>query len=78
MTKSVFTESYKKLCELLVDARKNASMTQQQVANKLNRPQSFVTKYEKGERRLDIIELIEIVDILNIDIIKIIKAIQKN
>ena len=41
------------------------NITQEQLAQKLNRPQSFVSKYENCERRLDIIEFIEICKALN-------------
>ena len=60
MPKSQFTDDYKKFCTLLVQARKEAKMTQAQVSETLSKPQSYVSKYESGERRLDIIELLEI------------------
>ncbi len=43
-------------------------MTQSEVAAYLNVPQSFVSKYERGERRLDIVELLRIIEILDLDI----------
>ncbi len=49
-----------KLIELLRAVRKEAGLTQADVARKLRRPQSFVSKYEIGERRLDLIELREV------------------
>lgn len=52
---------------LLIEARKNAQLTQVQLAEKLNIPQSFVSKYERGERRLDFTEFIEISELLGID-----------
>lgn len=58
--KSAFTAEYKRLCTLLREARDKAGLTQQQVARRLNRPQSYVSKYESGERRLDVIEFIRI------------------
>lgn len=42
-------------------------MTQAQVAEKLGRPQSFVAKYEGGERRLDIIEFLDVTAVLDTD-----------
>lgn len=45
---------------LLLDARKRSGLTQRQLAEILRRPQSFVSKYESGERRLDVLELLEI------------------
>lgn len=44
-------------------------MTQVQIAEKLGRPQSFISKYERGERRLDFSEFMELADVLGIDII---------
>jgi len=66
--KSVHTHAYKVLQEQLVAARRKADMTQEELAKRLKRPQSFVAKYEGGERRLDIIELLEIAAILEIEI----------
>jgi transcriptional regulator with XRE-family HTH domain len=44
----------------LKQARVEAALTQVEVANKLERPQSFVSKIESGERRVDIVELNEL------------------
>ncbi len=53
---------------LLIEARKNAHLTQVQLAERLNIPQSFISKYERGERRLDFTEFIEISELLGIDV----------
>jgi ribosome-binding protein aMBF1 (putative translation factor) len=55
--KSIYSAEYQRLCALLRDLRQEAGLTQVQVAAKLDVPQSFVSKYESGERRLDVIEL---------------------
>jgi transcriptional regulator with XRE-family HTH domain len=47
----------KKLQALLRQIRVEAGLTQEEVARRLDRPQSFVSKYETGERRPDILEL---------------------
>lgn len=49
--------AYEALCARLREARKQAGLTQEDVARLLNRPQSFVSKFETGERRLDVVEL---------------------
>ena len=67
MSKSIHTAEHVKLRELLIAARKAAGLTQQEVANILGRPQSFVAKYEVGERRLDVIEFIAVVRALGTD-----------
>ena len=66
MTKSVFTDEYKLFLEALIAARKNKGVTQVQLAKALNKPQSYVSKYENGERRLDVIETFEILLALNV------------
>lgn len=45
--------------------RREKGLTQAQVAARLDRPQSFVSKYESGERRLDLIELRAVADALD-------------
>lgn len=67
MTKSVFTDKYEQFRLRLIDVRKNNGLTQVQLAKKLSRPQSFVSKVERGERRLDVIEFFEVARALGID-----------
>lgn len=62
MEKSIYSAEYQQLCALLRQLRLEAGLTQVQVAERLNVPQSFVSKYESGERRLDIIELRHVAD----------------
>ena len=67
MIKSVHSEPYSVFAALLVGARKGAGMRQIELAQKLNKPQSFVSKFECGERRLDVIEFLVIMDALGAD-----------
>lgn len=53
---------------MLVNARLASGLTQVQVAAILNKPQSYVSKYENGERRLDFAEFIEISEILGVNV----------
>jgi transcriptional regulator with XRE-family HTH domain len=46
--------------DVLRAARKSAGVTQQALAGKLHHPQSFVAKYENGERRIDVVEFVEV------------------
>tara|TARA_R100000656_G_scaffold81110_1_gene59419 strand:+ start:244 stop:483 length:240 start_codon:yes stop_codon:yes gene_type:complete len=59
MVKAFHTERYAKLIEGLVAARHKAGLTQQQVADRLGKPQSYVAKIEGGERRLDLAEFVD-------------------
>lgn len=70
--KSTHKPEYKKLLEELIAARKEADITQQALAKSLKKPQSFVSKYEQGERRLDVIELTKIAEAIGIDYKKLV------
>jgi transcriptional regulator with XRE-family HTH domain len=67
LTKSVFTPTYSRFRELLTEAREGAGLTQAVLAHRLNRPQSYVSKFERGERRLDVVEFLEVAQALRID-----------
>lgn len=58
---------YVQVRALLVQAREQAGLTQTEVAKRLNRVQSFVSKYELGERRLDVVDFIAVCDCLGVD-----------
>lgn len=64
MTKSVFTSAYRRFLDLLIQTRKSQCITQVQMAEALKKPQSYISKYESGERRLDVIETLEILKVL--------------
>ncbi|EGY02479.1 XRE family transcriptional regulator [Nitrospirillum viridazoti Y2] len=67
MPKSLRTPRQLQLQSLLADLRKSKNLTQAEVANRLKRPQSFVAKYEGGERRLDVVEFIDVAEALGVD-----------
>ncbi|MCW5260857.1 XRE family transcriptional regulator [Verminephrobacter eiseniae] len=67
MVKSLHTPEYEYFRTLLVAVREKARLTQSEVSNRLFHPQSFVAKYEGGERRLDLLELIEVCKALDVD-----------
>ena len=75
---SIFREEYKTFLKLLIAARQQAGLTQQTVADALKRPQSFVSKYENGERRLDVVEYLRISEIIGFDPCQIIRELQIN
>lgn len=57
MQKSLYTKERLILCQLLHDLRKKSGMQQVELAKKLDEYQSFISKYESGERRLDLVEI---------------------
>lgn len=57
MEKSIYSQEYQRFLELLRETRETKGLTQTQVAEKLGQTQSFISKVERGERRLDIVEL---------------------
>lgn len=57
MRGSLHTPRYRKFMVRLKQARAHAGLTQAEAAAKLRKPQSFVSKSESGERRVDVIEL---------------------
>jgi transcriptional regulator with XRE-family HTH domain len=62
---------YARLVEMLVAVRHLAGVRQQKLAEKLGKPQSFIAKYEGGERRFDLIEFIAIARALGADPVKL-------
>ena len=67
MAKWTTQERYNLLRELLIDARKKAGLLQKDVGKRLKNTQSFVSKIERGERKLNPIEFMDICYILEID-----------
>jgi len=65
MTNNIYSEDYKKFITKLKEARIKAGFTQKQVAEKLAKPQSYVSKSESGERRLDVTELKKFAELYN-------------
>ena len=69
MEKSLYSAKQKTLLALLRQVRSDAGLRQDDVAKRLRKPQSFVSKYESGERRLDILELREICTALGLRLV---------
>ena len=57
MSKSIYSRDYRDIIERLKIGRIEAGLAQQEVADKLGKPQSYISKIESGERRLDVAEL---------------------
>jgi len=71
---SVFTQRHQEFIRFLVATRKAAGITQVELAARLGRHQSFVSKLERGERRVDVIEFCQVAEALGHDPSKLLGA----
>jgi transcriptional regulator with XRE-family HTH domain len=67
VTRSIYTARHDALRLALIRARKAAGLTQTELAAKLQRGQSWVSKYERGELRLDVVEFFEVTTAIGTD-----------
>jgi len=67
LARGIHDARYKRLIDALADARRETGLTQLELAQRLGRRQQFVSKYESGERRLDVIEFADIARLLGLD-----------
>jgi len=68
MPNPIHNANYQVFRDMLVQARLTRGMLQSQIADKLRKNQSFVSKYERGERRLDFPEFLEVAEALEINV----------
>jgi ribosome-binding protein aMBF1 (putative translation factor) len=64
---------YGRLRQILVDARKSKELTQQELAKRLSRTQSWVCKCEAGTAKIDVIEFLDIASAIGIDPCRLIR-----
>ena len=67
MPKSLFTRRHTQLRKLLMKARKDAKLTQVQLAARLQRRQAYISRIERGERRIDVVEFIDLARAIGFD-----------
>ena len=67
MTHPLHEPRYQRIAALLTELRKARGLLQQDVADRIGRPQGFVSKVESGSRRLDVIELLDFLRALDAD-----------
>ena len=77
MEKSVHTREYRVLLELLREARSKANLTQVALARRLGQSQSLLSKYERGEVRLDVIQLRRFCKAIDFDFLKFIELLER-
>jgi transcriptional regulator with XRE-family HTH domain len=73
MDKAIHSAAQDALCRMLRERREQAGLRQIDVATRLGEPQSFVSKYESGERRLDLIEIRQICEALDVPFLEFIE-----
>jgi transcriptional regulator with XRE-family HTH domain len=61
----------------MIAARKDAKLTQATLAKAIEKPQSFVAKYENGERRLDVVEFLIVAHAIGVDPCEILRTVEK-
>ena len=76
--KSLFSPRYDAFLRLLKEARNSAGLSQADAAKKLGRPQSFLSKIENGERRVDVVELIEFCEVYGISAADLVVRLQRS
>lgn len=77
VSSSLHTRDYDRFRSLLIAARKKAGLNQAELAKRLGRPQSFVSKFERGERRLDVIEFKSVAEALGLDALRLLRRLYR-
>jgi transcriptional regulator with XRE-family HTH domain len=77
LQKSVHSPEQDAFRELIAEARNRVGLTQHALAKRLGKPQSFVAKYEGGERRIDVVELLMICRAIGTDPIRLLRALMR-
>jgi transcriptional regulator with XRE-family HTH domain len=78
MEKSIFTAEQHALQEVLRQLRLGAGLRQEDLASLLDEPQSFVSKYESGERRLDLIELRQVCQAVGVTLLELVNRFEEH
>lgn len=73
MSSSIFTQRHQEFIAFIASVRRAAGLTQVELAERLGKPQSFVSKVERGERRLDVIEFCQVAEALGHDPAKLLQ-----
>lgn len=76
IVKSGLTKKYEEFRRLLAEERQKAGLSQQEVADLLGRPQTYVSKCERGTRRMDVVEFLKIAEVIGFDPLAFIKKLR--
>lgn len=78
MHKSIHSPAQRKLQRLLRQVRNGAGLRQIDLAKLLRKPQSFVSKYEAGERRLDLLELQQVCQAVGVTLVEFVERFENS
>ena len=67
---------YENFARLLAQARREAGLSQQEVAERMDKPQTFVSRCERGARRMDVIEFFEFAEAIGVDPLHLLKKLR--
>jgi transcriptional regulator with XRE-family HTH domain len=70
---AIYSDEHRQLVALLRELRREAGLTQVEVAERLGRPQSYVSKYEQGQRRVDLVDLRAVCNVLGVDLVEVVR-----
>jgi transcriptional regulator with XRE-family HTH domain len=74
---SIRTQRHHRLVELLVAARKQAGIRQAELARRVGKTQTFVARFEAGQRRIDTIEFLALCEVIGLDPLKVVRKLLK-
>ncbi|WP_037500300.1 helix-turn-helix domain-containing protein [Sphingomonas jaspsi] len=77
MPKSIFTDANQVVVDALVSARKAAGLRQEDLASKLGKNQSLISRIESGQRRLDVVEFYAVATAIGADPVELYGSIVK-
>ena len=77
MEKAISNPAHRRMCSRLRSCRETAGLSQTALALALGKPQSFVSSYEAGNRRLDLVELDQICDALGADLLQLVQEFKR-
>ena len=75
MARSVFSRHYDVMLPVLIDARRKAGLRQVDLAARLGKPQSFISKIEQRERRIDLVEFLILARAIGVDEMEMVRAV---
>jgi len=77
LSKQLRTARHRKVIAVLAEVRTKAGVTQRELARRLDRAHSYVSRIEKGDRRLDVPEMIQWCEVLDADPVEAMKHIMR-